>query len=260
MPVIPVFGREPHSLNDLNRLRERHAYRGAVAVVETVFQPVARIRDQRTTPSCVGQAVVAAAHALLGFDGSGINVWIDSRRRDGNLDRADYGTTAETAIASLIGRGLDPYQDGEESFHPSEYRHMPSLAEEMAADDVRLKPTVERFITTGTIAKQRLQIVDALKSGKAVLWATGVKEPFFSLDFGQVATSDHIGADYNGHQMRIFGYHAGLDLFAVQNSWSEDFAGLEFEDREFPGCCWVNAIHAIGLQWDTLIVDMKDRI
>lgn len=254
--MIPVFGREPLSLNALNRLRENHAYRGLAATVETVVQSVPRVRDQSATPSCVGQAIAAAVHALLGFDGSAINVWIDARRRDGNLDRADYGTYIESAIESLIKRGLDPFQPGEENQLASEYTQMPDLEEELAADDLRLRPTVERYITTGTLAKQRLAIVDALKSGKAVLWATGVKEPFFSLRKNQVATMDHVGADYNGHQMRVFLYDHLTDLFGVQNSWTRDFAGITFEGVEYPGCFWIEAKALIDGQWDTMILEM----
>lgn len=260
MSVIAAFGRTPHSLNQLNNLRDNHAYRGLIAVVESVAQPVGRMRNQQSTPSCVGQAVTGAVEALTRFDGSAINLWIDARRREGNLDRADFGTTAEAAIESLIKRGLDPYQPNEESQPDEEYRQMPDLTEELAADDNRLKPEVERFIVDGSLANQRLAIVHALVEGKAVLWATGVKEPFFSLLRDQIAGDECVGADYNGHQMRMFAYDASRDLFGVQNSWGDEFAGMEFEGIEYPGCFWIRATSAIAGQWDTMVVDVKNRV
>jgi hypothetical protein len=250
-------GRLPHSPNQLAALREKHAYRGLAAVVETVVQPVARIRNQRSTPSCVGQACAGAIHALTGFDGSGINLWTDARRRQGDLDRSDYGTTAEAAIESLIRRGLDPYESGEESRSADEYTRQPDLMDEMEADDNRISPVAERFIVTGTVARQRLAIVDALKAGRAVLWATGVKDPFFGVAFDAVMDASYIGADYNGHEMRIVGYDATSDLFLVQNSWGISWGGCMLQGEMLEGCCLVRAVAAIECAWDTLVLELK---
>jgi hypothetical protein len=250
-------GRLPHSPNQLAALREKHAYRGLAAVVETVTQPVARLRNQRSTPSCVGQACAGAIHALTGFDGSAINLWTDARRRQGDLDRADYGTTAEAAIESLIQRGLDPYEDGEESRPDEDYTQQPDLMDELEADDNRISPVAERFIVTGTTARQRLAIVDALKAGRAVLWATGVEDPFFGVAFDTILDSSYIGADYNGHEMRIAAYDATSDLFLVQNSWGEGWCGCSWLGERREGCCLVRAVDAIEGAWDLMVLELR---
>jgi hypothetical protein len=250
-------GRLPHSPTQLAALREKHSYRGLATVVETVVQPVARIRNQRSTPSCVGQACAAAVHALTGFDGSAINLWTDARRRQGDLDRADYGTTAEMAIESLIHRGLEPYEDGEESRPAEDYTRQPDLADELEADDNRISPVAERFIATGTFARQRLSIVEALKFGRAVLWATGVKDPFFSIGFDVVADLNYFGLDYNGHEMRVVGYDALTDELLIQNSWGEDWGGCSFQGMWYPGCFRAKAIDAIDCAWDTMILELR---
>jgi len=255
--ILFATGRQPHSPQQLANLREKHAYVGAAIVAETIVQPIARIRNQRSTPSCVGQACAGAIHALIGFDGSAINLWIDARRRQGDIDNPDDGTTAETAIESLIGRGLDPYEDGEESRSAADYSQMPALAAELAADDHRISPVAERYIVTGTVAKQRLAIIEALKAGHAVLWATGVKDPFFGLTFDAVADSNFIGADFNGHEMRIVGYDATSDEFLIQNSWDKDWCGCNFQGETYAGCFRCRAVDAIECAWDTMVLQLK---
>ena len=257
MPLKYATGREPHSPQQIASLRERHAYCGAAATVETVVQPIARIRDQKATPSCVGQACAAAVHALSGFDGSAIDLWTDARRRQGDLSDPSSGTTAELAIESLIHRGLDPYESGEEDRTKAELSKMPTLANEIEADDMRISPIAKRYLVVGTVAKQRLAIVEALKSGHAVLWATGVKDSFFNLGFDEIANSNHIGADDNGHEMRIVGYDAITDEYLVQNSWSGSWGGCTFQGDEYPGCFRVRAVDALNGAWDTMILELK---
>lgn len=250
-------GRQPHSPQQLANLRQKHTYVGIAATAETIVQPIARIRNQRSTPSCVGQACAGAIHSLTGFDGSAINLWTDARRRQGDLDATGEGTTAEAAIESLIQRGLDPYEDGEESRSAADYSQMPDLADELEADDNRISPVAERFIVTGTVARQRLAIVDALKAGRAVLWATGVKDPFFAIPFDFSANSNYIGADYNGHEMRIVGYDSISDEFLIQNSWDIDWGGCEFQGKTYAGCFRCRAVDAIECAWDVMVLELR---
>ena len=258
MSVTRACGRTPHSPAQIANLRTKHAYfvRPSEAIA-TVVQPVARIRDQLNTPSCVGQATAAAVHALTGFDGSAISLWTDARRRDGNLGHPDYGTTAETAVESLIKRGLDPYEIEEESRSTAELSEMPDLDDELEAEDRRVSPLVQRSIIVGDVAEQKRCIVAALQAGEAVLWATGVKDPFFSLRVDEVVTLTHIGADNNGHEMRIVGYDATTDRFLVQNSWGEGWGGCDFEGVNYPGCFLVKANDLISAAWDTLVFELK---
>ena len=260
MPLKYGLGRHPHTLAQIANLRAHHSYPGSVSVTETVIQPIGRLRNQRSTPSCVGQAVAAAAEALTGFDGSAINLWTDARRRQGDLADPSNGTTAETAIESLIQRGLDPYEPFEEDRTDAQLSEMPSLASELEADDNRLRPDVTRYIITGSIAAQRLAIVAALQAGHGVLWATGVKDPFFALGPGDVATTAHVGANYNGHEMRFFAYDKLLDHFLVQNSWGEEWGGAAMDGVDYPGCFRIEAKAAIASAWDTLVVDLRSRV
>lgn len=254
------LGREKHTPEQLANLRTRHEYVGLAGVTSNVVQPIGRIRNQRSTPSCVGQAVAAGAEAITGFDGSAINLWTDCRRRQGDLTDPGNGTTAETAIDSLIKRGLDPYEPFEEDRSREQLSEMPSLVSELEADDNRLRVDVTRYILTGTVARQRLAIVDALNQGYAVLWATGVKDPFFGIGFDQVATAAYVGANYNGHEMRIVGYDAANDWLLIQNSWGQEWGGCIFLGTIYPGCFKIQAKAAIEGAWDTLVVDLRSRV
>lgn len=251
-----ALGRNPHSPAQLANLRQKHAYRGSVALVATVVQPIPRIRDQASTPSCVGQAVAAGVHALAGYDGSAIRLWVDARRRQGDLADPSTGTDVEYAFESLVGRGLEPYAVGDELLPLDEYTRLPDLASELAADDHREMADAKRYLVIGTVATQRLAIVSALQSGMAVLWATGVKDPFFSLRENEVVTAAHIGADYNGHELRIAGYDATSDEFLIQNSWGESWGGCDFQGITYPGCFRARVVDAIQCAWDTIVMEV----
>jgi hypothetical protein len=257
MTQIRATGRAPMSPAQLGRLRASRAYTGKAEAVETVIQPVARIRDQGSTPSCVLQTAAAAIHALAGFDGSAIGPWIDARRRQGDLLDPTVGTNAETAIESLIHRGIEPYKIGEESRPESDYRQLPDLESELAADDNRISPIAEHFILTGTRATQRLAIVNALKEREAVMWSTGLYDSFFNLKDEQVIEAQDIGSTRNGHEMRIFGYLASIDCFAIQHSWGEGFAGCTINGQHYPGCSLARADAVIDRQWDTMVLQLK---
>lgn len=251
------LGREPIKRGRMMELKRDYSYPFAAEVVTSCMQPIGRLRDQRSTPSCVGQAVAAAVEGLTGFDGSAISLWTDARRREGSLFDPEAGTNPDAAIDSLIARGLDPYEPGEESRRPGEYVVMPDLDDELEAEDRKWSASIQRFLINGaTTAKQRLEIVAALQTKThGVLWGVGLRDPFFGLNENDVADERHIGATYNGHEMRIFIYDADTDRFGVQNSWS-DFAGLTFQGRRYPGCFWVKAEAAIALAWDTMIVQL----
>jgi hypothetical protein len=242
-----------------------------IAPPETIVQPVAWIRDQGAKPSCAGQAPIARRDALVSGPpwGSAVDAWTDARRRDGTLARADYGTWAESVFEGLIKRGTSTYHDGEDARPTSEDVRIDELEGELEAADKRIPETWEHRQIVGTRVPQ---VLDALARERIVVFGTGVRGPFFGLRRDEVATTNYLGGNQNGHEQGVVGYVASRGLFIGQGSWGTSFAGItlpdEFSDEEIarlfpcaygrflPGCFWFEP-EVLVQAWDVDVLQVR---
>ena len=185
----------------------------------TVFQSVLWIRDQGRRPSCVGQSFASAVEAFQGYRVSAVDLWTDARRRDGTLAHPDEGTTSESAIESLIHRGISPYVSGEDERPIVLDTELCALGQELAADDARLSPQAEHHVLTSPE-----QAVDALLRNLGVCHGGPVNDLYQGLQRDEVVRPKHLTGNA-GHERRLFGYIASYDLFLEANSWGP-WAGI----------------------------------
>jgi hypothetical protein len=237
-------------------LRAVKRYVGAAGPLCDVVQPIPRIRDQRATPSCVGQSIAARYHGLTGFDASATDLWTDARRRDGNLYDDSVGTWVSSAIDSATKRGLSPYGVGDEIDSEAHTRR-DDLSGELAAYDRRLNRIYDHHVTDGTVDEQRYAIVRALLAGRAVIWTTGVTERFFDHPANLYVDDAEVGIDHNGHAMGVAGYLAAIDCALVQNSWGKRWGGVVVSDEAYEGCCLVPMDVLVRAAWETWIIQVK---
>lgn len=237
-------------------LRYQKRYIGASVPLADVFQEVQRIRDQESTPSCVGQSLAAAYHGLLGFDASATDLWTDARRRDGNLYNGNVGTWVSSAIASATERGLSPFVKGDES-NEKAHTGRDDLSGELAADDRRMHRVWAHHVTDGDVEQQREAIVHALTADRAVIWTTGVGRELYDHKANVLVDDEEVGYNSNGHAMRVAGYCASVDCALVQNSWGRSWAGVVVADRAYEGCCLVPMSVLIRSAWETWIIQVR---
>ena len=236
--------------------RDRKYAMAPTAPPKSVMQPIPWIRNQQDKPSCAGQAfaaIVDAAHAGTELPrASAVDLWIDARRRQGDLLDASQGVAGEFVINSLMVRGWSSYTEGEDSEPLSDDMIMPELDKELEAYDHRQLNAIHYTIPFGN---RKLQVIDALSKGYGVMIGGSCKDAFFNPPHGKVLGLDYFNGDAgNGHAMRIAGYDAALDAFIDENSWGSDWdfcvtsAGLKI-----PGCC-LFAPAVIESVWDVEVI------
>ena len=231
------------------------------APLETVIQQVAFVRNQLNKPSCVGQAFAAGVDAKLQEAGMGppwcsaVDLWRDARRRQGNLERIEFGTRAEYVIESLMKRGWSPYTVGEDTRPDDVEDEKPSLRSEMFAHAKRQVGVVHYDIPRN----RRSSIVAALRNGYVVGIGVGCKAPFFhpTATRDRILGGDFVGGDSYLHEMRVVGFVADMDAFLVQNSWGEAWAGAEL-DRPYHGCCFLST-EVVEEAWDVDALEVRVR-
>jgi hypothetical protein len=236
----------------------------------TVFQDVHRIHRQPMKGSCVGEALTGRIESSLNVDLSGVGLWTDARRRQGDLLDADTGTDFDHAIASLIHRGVESYVPGEETRSVEEDTQLAELSQELQADDRKFSIDVERFSIpcSGTALST---IADALANRMAVVFGAGVRYAYETLGKDEIATPDMLNSPSNGHEQGIVAVIAGDDrgfpeeqrgTFLIQNSWDVTWGGYTLPvsvrcadgtrlpaGTVFPGCVLATRETIIGL-WD----------
>lgn len=214
-----------------------------------------RVRNQKQTPSCVGQSMAGVVEGITGLNGSATQIWTGARRREGNLHDSGMGCYVSSAIHEAMERGVAPYHDGEENDWGSFVRRA-SLQDELAADDHRISKLADYFVTDGSAEEQRAAIFAALSTKRGVIWTTGVREAFFSHPANVYVSDDEVGAGYNGHAMRIAGYCHEIDCFVGQNSWGESWGGVVAQGVQLPGCFLIRAELLIPSAWETWVIEV----
>jgi hypothetical protein len=231
--VIRPTGLRRRSPETHRKLCAERPYSLALLPIVTVFQPVYRIHDQPQWGCCVGEALSAGAEARLKRALSGVKLWIDARRRQGDLANANTGTWGDIGIQSMVQRGLSPYEPGEETWSTAKVTQMPDLSDELAADDTRVPVANEhRTIVPGSACLQ--SVCDALQRGFDIVNGDGLRDPYFSLGLDDIADESCLNGSDNGHEQRVIAYVAPNDTrfpanqrgnAIYQNSWSEAFGG-----------------------------------
>lgn len=235
---------------------ESRRYGGVARKLETVIQPIVSIRDQKSRPSCAGQAFAAIVDAAnVGTDqppASAIDLWVDARRRQGDLLDPSQGVASEFAIASLFYRGWSPAVPGEDDRDAKLDVEAPDLLAELTAYDHRQVGAVHFTIPRGN---RKAAIVDALHKGYGVMVGGGCEAPFFNPPAREVLGTAYFGGGAkDGHAMRIAGYDAGRDAFLDQNSWGEGWSEAELSDgRIIPGCCLLSPA-VLEAVWDVEVI------
>lgn len=223
-----------------------------------VLQRIVSVRDQLAKPSCVGQALASCVDALdpraARQQSSAVDLWVDARRRQGNLEEVKDGTRLEYALDSLVERGWSPYIEGEDSRPLKDDGRIDSLAGELAAFDHR-SAGVEHF----TIEQNRVRsIIDALSLGRGVVISTGTRPSYFTPPMQTVLGPDYLGGAENGHAQRVVGYDPQREAFIVLNSWGANWGGCVASfGVVLPGCVFVSH-GVIESAWDIDVIDFSN--
>jgi hypothetical protein len=183
------------------------------------------LRNQQVFGSCVGQAVGFAV-SRADFVASGPFLWIEGRRVDLDLSGVDEGTTFESVFSVLENTGAAPYDPRENDPTQENWdraRLGPHLVATMAAADHKAELKVTAIDPKAHNAFEL--VCDAIASRARVVFSSGLRDAFFDLAAGEIATPWHLGSEDNGHAQAFCGFdrRAG-ELFAL-NSWG-CFAGL----------------------------------
>jgi hypothetical protein len=210
-----------------------------------------RLRHQRS-PCCVGEAVGGAIAIETGFDSSGVSIWREAHRLQGDIEEIDSGTRVEYGIAAIEGRGYsDPWRPGEDTDKVEQGLGATAagddLADELAAFDTA-HHKIEHQILWGFGAERFNLIKQVLLAGSGVVIATGLKSTFFSLGADQVAMLGHVGGNANGHAMLIIGWR-GDNQFLVANSWGPNWGGATVDGSLRPGLFWCSP-EAVNAFWE----------
>lgn len=232
------------------------AYGDTPQNLATVVQRVSGIRDQRAKPSCVGQALAACVDALdpraHGVRCSAVDLWVDARRRQGDLEGVHDGTRAEYAIESLIHRGWSPRADGEDTRPEADDARLTSLSAELSAYDHRLTGARHYAITGNRVA----QTIAALRAGLGVVVGTGTRPSYGSPPRDVVLGLEYLGGDDDGHEQRIVGWSENRRAFVAQNSWGAGWGGCVVDGVTYPGCALVSP-EVIGAAWDVDAIEVS---
>ena len=253
MPMRGCLREDPRRTHLLRTVR---AYKPASELQAGCVQPIRRLRDQRDTSSCVGQALASGIHAILGIDVSATQIWTGARRREGELENIHEGTHVSAAVEEITRRGIAQYTKGEESDWNS-FSARPSLKDELLADDQRIGRALDHHVTVGSVDAQRTAIADALNRDRVVVWSTGVTDAYCEHRADTLVTDAEVGATSDGHAQRVFAWFPAIDCFGVVNSWGKNWAGFARDGADYHGCVLVPAATLIRRAWDIWIVQVK---
>ena len=209
-----------------------HTIRATLTISTCVIAPEV-VRDQGDFGSCVGQST-AFAVSRPGEAASGRFLWVNARRHTNDLAGADNGTNFDAAFWVVENQGVPPYAPDENDGSPDNWdvaRHGEHLGDAMAADDYRAKLKVTAIDPSSPNAFDL--VCAAIMQRARVVFASGIRDPFFNLHAGAVATSAHLGGEINGHAQAFCGFdRATRELFGL-NSWGA-FAGLRLPKDDYP--------------------------
>ncbi len=264
-------GLAPDRYEARNLDRSEHNFRDAafgLSTSDTIIQPVARLQDQGSRPSCVGNAFAACVDARRGGApwASAVSIWREARRRQDEIENILDGTRLEYAVAGLADRGWDPYVDGEETDDVEAGLGAPDagddLADELFAHDKRAIGMIRyRISESGT---ELFDAVDAaLENDLGVVFGTGVKDPYFDYSGDPdmrdlILGSGYLGGSENGHAQRVIGtatLGGATKVYYVQNSWGA-WGGCHGPSGIWmPGCCIVSPVVLLDA-WDVHVIQV----
>jgi hypothetical protein len=226
-------------------------------------QSIYGIHDQ-LFGSCAGEALGACIEAKVGYRVSSIGIWRDARRRQGKIDLLT-GTRLEYCIESLMRRGFDRYESGEES-NTDEMTKPDDLDSEMDAFDQRDPDLEHSRINTNWPSSTILDALDnAIDAGHSVVFGTGVQQGYMdyyarSSKEERVVGPDWLSGDSAGHAQRIFARRVltgGERQYGVQGSWSPNWGGMTLLTGQWqPGCCWVRS-EVLLVAWDIHVLNFR---
>lgn len=218
-----------------------------VTVGDAIIQPIVRVQNQGRAPACVGYSWAACIDAFTGGDPlcSGVSIWREARRRQGEIEHIDEGTRLEYALDGLVARGWDPYRPGEEE-DAIEAGRQDDLADELFAADQHVSLSRVRYRIDPKDAIESIEV--ALSRGDGVVFAAGIREPYYrhqgaDKQLDRVLGTESIGGDDNRHAMRVAGMwrNGGRRIFLLHNSWGKKWGGCHLPTGHFvDGCCWVD--------------------
>jgi hypothetical protein len=230
-----------------HRFHEIHGVRAAV-VNDVICLPF-RVHDQESFGSCMGQSVTAGIEEVAQYPVSGLKLWRDGRRLQGDELNIDEGTTPEMVFQALRECGWSPWHEGEDA-DDTEAAREGNPADDIWGYSTRQDGKIQVAQIEGSAQEMLAQIAEARAARWGVVMTSGLKDPFFSLRDGQLATSAHIGGNVNGHAQNVLGVAGGVPY--IQNSWGLGFAGMTLPDgRKLAGCYTMDPAVLTSL-WDCI--------
>jgi hypothetical protein len=227
----------------------------------TIIQPLCFGLDQKDLPSCVGKSYQNALNALLGVEVSGVNLWIEGRAIDGNLERTSYGTTASSAIEVLLENGwtrqTNPHED---DIDGSDVRlsQLPELTALLEGDDNRVSTAIDHETFNGPHDEMHYAILAALREANskkecvnALVFGTGVSDPYFTAPPDTVLSTHYLSVSgpLGGHEQRIAGWVKERNAYLIANSWGLKWTYCVVNGKKLLGHCLVSR-SVVETAWD----------
>lgn len=209
-----------------------------------------RLHNQEIFGSCMAQAPTAYIEDQVRYAVSGVKPWRDARKLQGDEFDIDQGTTPSMLFQALRECGWSPWHPGEDSDKTEAFREG-NPADDVWGDATRQdgsKLTIAQIV--GTVDQRYEAVMAALLDGWGVIFTSGLRDPFFSLGVGELATTRHIGGDVNGHAQRFLGAKGGMPY--VQNSWGAAWGGMVLPDGLVLNGCYQVERAVLAVLWDLI--------
>lgn len=220
-------------------------YTGGTASLATVVQPLAVLHDQRSKPSCVGQAHGQGIEGIVGRRVSCVDLWEGARIAQKAGRDGAAGTRGEYAIQWLERHGWGDYVDGEDIRPRAEDQDVKvgsSLAGAMRAAQrsgrIARHQTIDMTLPAREITNQ---VVAALSAPRTYVVLEGGTAPAYQRPpADEVLGTAYRAGDSRGHAERIVGWSASREAFILQGSWGAwTWCHLPDGERAM-GCCLVS--------------------
>jgi hypothetical protein len=266
--MIYLTGIQPDRDETRERFQAERVHTYSAAILSEFEQPDSRIRNQKRNGSCLGQAFAGGSEAWLDWLVSAIAIWVDGRRRQGDLLDITKGIALEFGVASMLARGLSEYHVGEDDDAPDfdkdgvdDRVQIASLEDELAAADHRSLGLTHTVPAAGDLDSLEAALT---QPNVACVMGTGVRDPYFSYVGAPNATDAvlgivHLGGYVNGHGQRVraFARKFGRRIYMLQNSWGVTWGGCHSLDGTFrPGCAWVDE-DVMRFAWDIHLIEIN---
>lgn len=201
----------------------------------------AHLYNQQSFGCCYGETMALVLSRLFGWTVSGRHLWVEGRRHAKDLTGKDHGTTITDILFALYNVGateLDPTETDDTPKNWDIATFGEPLPGALEAYDNKLAPGALKVSFIGpeslNLHESVLSAISRIGNGVlGVVFASGLKDKFFDLKDGEVATSEHLGGWADGHAQSFGGCDLETGELFVDNSWGE-FAGLRIEKAKHP--------------------------